>query len=104
SLYADGGIFDNIPVKPLIDQCKRIIAVSISPVQRDDKLDSMLEVATRAFQLSVNRTRESIKEQVDLFIEPEGLDQFDLLDSEHADELFQLGYEFTKNNIDENDL
>ncbi|MCB9284659.1 MAG: patatin-like phospholipase family protein [Lewinellaceae bacterium] len=96
-LYADGGIFDNVPVKPLIGKCKKIIAVSISPVQREEKLEGLLQLAGRAFQLSVNRNIHEIKEQVDLFIEPEALSKYDILDSEHSDELFEIGYEYCKN-------
>lgn len=96
ALYADGGIFDNVPVKPLLGKCKKLIAVNISPVQREDKLESLLQVASRAFQLSVNRNVIAVREMVDLYIEPEELSNFDTLDSEHADELFQIGYNYCK--------
>lgn len=95
-LYVDGGIFDNIPVKPLIGKCKKIIAVSISPVQREKKLEGLFQIAGRAFQLSVNRNIHEIKDHVDLFIEPEALSKYDIMDSAHADELFKIGYEYCK--------
>lgn len=96
-LYADGGIFDNIPVKPLLGKCKKLIAVNISPIQHEEKLESLLQVAARAFQLSVNRSSTETRNQVDLFIEPEGLNQYDTLDADHADELFEIGYQYCKN-------
>jgi len=35
-----------------------------------------------------------VKDLVDLFIEPEGLETFELLDVSRAQELFEVGYEY----------
>lgn len=96
SPYVDGGLIDNLPVAPLKDLCEKIIAVSISPVQEIDNVDNILRVAARTFQLSVNNQSHRKKEMSDVFIEPPELAKYDLLDTTHADELFEIGYEYCK--------
>lgn len=95
-LYADGGIFDNIPVRPLKDKAKKIIAVSISPIQEIEELTSLVQVASRMFQLAVNPNNDEIKTQCDVFIEPLDLCNYDVMDTKHAEKIFDIGYEHTK--------
>ncbi|MCC3144620.1 patatin-like phospholipase family protein [Halanaerobium sp. Z-7514] len=95
-LYVDGGLLDNLPVEPLKDQSDLIIAINIMPIEKTRKLDNLVEIAVRTFQLSVNRDQEKIKNAVDLFIEPEGLEEYHILDTKHADKLFDLGYKHTR--------
>lgn len=92
SVYCDGGLFDNLPVKPLKGQCKKIIGVSVSPVQELDEISGLIQMASRVFQLGVNLRRKEIAELCDAFIEPLDLCQFDTLDTKHADEVFEIGY------------
>jgi len=95
-LYADGGIMDNLPVEPLLGKCRRIIAVNISPLQKITRVHNLIDAATRAFHLSVNATIKGIEDKCDLYIEPEKLSRFDLLNTSHVDEMFEIGYEYTK--------
>ncbi len=95
-LYADGGIMDNLPVEPLIGKCRRIIAVNISPLQKITRVHNLIDAATRAFHLSVNATIKGIEDKCDLFIEPAELSKYDLLNASHVDEMFEIGYEYTK--------
>ncbi len=95
-LYCDGGLFDNLPVAPLKKKCKKIIAVSISPVNELDTISGILEIAARTFQLSVNHGIDKVKKSCKVFIEPTGLYQYDIMDTKHADEIFKLGYDHVK--------
>jgi NTE family protein len=95
-LYADGGIMDNLPVEPLLGKCRRIIAVNISPLQTIARVHNLIDAATRAFHLSVSATIKGIEEKCDLFIEPGELVNCDLFDTSNVDEMFEIGYEYTK--------
>lgn len=95
-LYSDGGIYDNLPVTPIRSRCEKIIAINVSPVQETMDLTNLIKIAARVFQLSVNSNVHRTRAQCDLFIEPEGMDKYDILDSSHAEELFTKGYEFAK--------
>jgi NTE family protein len=95
-LYSDGGIYDNLPVTPIRDRCEKIIAINVSPVQETMDLSNLIKIAARVFQLSVNSNIHKTKAKCDIFIEPEGMDKYDILDSSHAEELFTKGYDFAK--------
>lgn len=91
--YSDGGLFNNLPVEPLDGKCKNVIAVSISPVQELEEVTGIIQIAARTFQLSVNSGLERIKKSCTIFIEPEGLANYDIMDTKHAEEIYQLGYD-----------
>lgn len=95
--YADGGIIDNLPVSPLLGKCKKIIGINISPTSKIDNLGNILGIAKRVFHIHVDITmRESIP-ACHIYIEPKGIEKYDLLKNTHADELFELGYKAAKN-------
>src|SRR5690606_12408250 len=93
ALYADGGLFDNLPVKPLIGRCDRIIAIHVSPIRPIKTLKNLAQIAVRTFELSVNGNIHEDREQCDLFIAPKGIDTYDILDARHAEDMYRLGYE-----------
>ena len=95
-LYSDGGIFDNVPIKILKKQCEQVIGVSISPIQQINELNNLIQVSSRMFQLSVNKSREEMENQCDVFIEPLELCNYDIMDTKHAKEIFDIGYNYVK--------
>lgn len=95
NLYVDGGLMDNIPIYPLIDCCQNIIVVNISPINPKDKIKNLIQIATRTFYMSVKANMDEVKKHATLYIEPEGIDEYDILHRSHANELFDLGYKST---------
>lgn len=95
-LYVDGGLIDNLPVHPLRERCERIIAVNICPVAPTEKLNNLLQIALRIFQLNLNSKTRHPREHCDLVIEPAGLEKYDYLTTSAADELFDLGYGYAQ--------
>ena len=74
-------------------RCKKIIGVSISPIQKIKELTSLIQVTTRMFQLAVNPGE---LPKCDLFIEPPDLGSYDIMDTKHAKEIYDTGYNYTK--------
>ncbi len=91
--YVDGGVFDNLPIEPIKEDCKKIIAVHVNPVGREDELDSLLKIAERTFHLTVGSKMKEKAKQVDLYIEPQKLKEYGLLSVSKAKEIFDIGYE-----------
>jgi NTE family protein len=96
-MYSDGGLFDNLPISPLLQKCDVIIAVNVSPVHKIEKFDNLVQVASRTFQLGVHSNIIRHKEKCALFIEPTGLREFEILNGNHAQDIFELGYNYVKN-------
>lgn len=95
NLYVDGGLMENIPITPILKDCTNIFVSNISPINPDAKLKNLIQIATRAFYMSVNTNRAEAQKKATLFIEPEGINKYDFFLRTHADELFELGYKST---------
>lgn len=95
-LYVDGGLMDDIPYVPLLGRCEHIVASSVSRAREVRKVNNYLDVAMRVVELVMNQDSENARRNSDLFIEPEGVEQYGILEAGHGDELFKLGYEYTK--------
>ncbi len=103
-LYVDGGLLDNVPVQPLEDSCDIIIAVDIMPlgkVEKAEKVEKLIEIAERIFEISTKSINNEKLEVCDYLVKVEGLEDYNILDSSHADEIYEIGYNHTKDmNID----
>lgn len=93
--YVDGGLMDNIPVDPIRNDCEKLIVSNISPINPTAKMKNLVQIATRTVYMSVNVKTEEVKKLADYYIEPEGIDGFDIFHRKHADELYELGYKTT---------
>lgn len=96
-LYVDGGLFENLPVKPLIDKCDKIIVVNVMPVNLDEKIESITDMAVRTFQLKTIVNAEELRKKADIYIEPPGIDKYNILNTKYSQELFDLGYNYCRN-------
>ena len=96
-LFSDGGLMDNIPIEPIKNHCDNIIVSNISPINPKEKFKNLIQIASRTFYLSVNANMREVRKYGTLFIEPEGIDQYDILSLNRADELYDLGYRSAKN-------
>ncbi len=96
ALYADGGILDNLPVHPLKSKCKKIIGVHVNYTGPEDEIGSAMSIVERSFHLSIGARIAEIANECDLFIEPEELQNYRLMDISSGREMFDIGYEKTK--------
>ncbi|NQU54478.1 MAG: patatin-like phospholipase family protein [Bacteroidetes bacterium] len=94
--YVDGGLMDNIPINPIKNDCEQIIVSNISPINPKAKMKNLVQIATRTFYMSVNANMKEVRKHATVFIEPKGIDKYDILLRTHADELFELGYKSAK--------
>lgn len=94
-LYVDGGLLDNIPIEPIKNNCELIIVSNISPINPKEKIKNLIEIATRTFYMSVNANMKQVRKYAGIYIEPDGIDKYEVLSRTHADELYELGYNST---------
>ncbi|WP_346862891.1 patatin-like phospholipase family protein [uncultured Draconibacterium sp.] len=95
-LYVDGGLMDNIPVEPIKKDCDNLIVSNITPINPKAKMKNLIQIATRTVYMSVNVRTKEAKKVATHYIEPTGIDEYDMFMRKHADELFELGYKTTK--------
>lgn len=100
SLYFDGGVMDNLPIKPILGKCRNYIAVHVNPLGKLEKASSPIQVAERAFHLAIAAELENKKQLVDTFIEPPELSDFGMLDVKKAKEIYDIGYHHASKVLD----
>jgi NTE family protein len=91
--YIDGGIMDNLPVDPILDHCKKIIGVHVNPIGEINASSSPWQVAERSFHMAVASEIRRKQELLDLFIEPNELTKFGLLELRRAEKIYKIGYD-----------
>lgn len=94
--YVDGGVVDNFPFSPIRDQATHIIGVHVNPTGKEKQVKGLIKIAERSFHIAANSRVKEMSQNCDLFIQPEKVSQYALLNANAGKELFDLGYEKTK--------
>lgn len=93
--YADGGVLDNLPIKPIENLCNMLIGSYVNPVGYEAKINGLIQIAERTFMLSMSKEVTEKSKNFDLFIAPLELRNYGILDPEKAEDLFKIGYKAT---------
>jgi NTE family protein len=100
--YSDGGIVNNFPVEPLLGHCNVILGVYVSPLRpiHQSDLGTSLAVSQRAFEIGMYYASKRKFHQCDLVICPPELSRFGSFDSKHLDEILEIGYQATREQME----
>ncbi len=93
--FVDGGLMNNIPIAPIKDLCEELIVSNITPLNPEVNTKNLIQIASRTFHMTINANINEARESATIFIEPEGINKYELLSSAHADKLFEIGYNTT---------
>lgn len=102
--YVDGGVLDNLPVKPIKNLCNFIIGSHVNPIGYEEKVNGLISVAQRTFMLSVSNEVVEKLNEFDLLFVPLELKNFGILDPEKAQDVFKVGYKAAKEKLKTIDL
>jgi NTE family protein len=89
--YVDGGLFNNLPVEPLLGKYNCIVGVHVNNYKQTPT-NNLRAVAERVFTLVSKQNIEPKFKQCDFVIEPELDQSYRVLDFRHTDKLFEIGY------------
>ena len=101
-LYVDGGLMDNVPINPISEKCEKLIVSNISPIHPKTDIKNLIQITSRTFYMSVNPNTNKIRKNSWLYIEPEGIDEYEILSRTHADKLYELGYKAAEKALENN--
>jgi NTE family protein len=99
--YVDGGVMDNLPVSPIENKCSFIIGSSVNPTGYEKTVTSMVQIAERSFMLNMTKEVVLKASRFDIFIAPEELKNYKILDPQKAIEVYNIGYKETKRILEE---
>jgi NTE family protein len=98
-IYVDGGLTENLPVSPLTGIADKIIAVHSNPTDDQFQSKSLKAFIERVFLIAISGNTKISRSMVDLYLEPDQLKHFSGSALSKAREIFDVGYNYTKENI-----
>jgi NTE family protein len=102
SVFVDGGVLNNFPIEPIENRCAILIGIHVNPFGYLEEFNSIMSIAERSFHLSFSTHLGKKRKKCDIFIEPDGLDKFKLMDVSKISEIYKIGYKETKRVLSEN--
>ncbi|MCP2044522.1 patatin-like phospholipase family protein [Pontibacter sp. HSC-36F09] len=96
-LLNDGGLLDNLPIEALSGKCDVKIGVHSNPINHDARITSLRSMIERTAHLAINNNVQLRHHLADFFMEPPELKHYRLMSFSKADELFEIGYNYTIN-------
>lgn len=99
NLYVDGGLIDNLPVKPIRNQCSFIIGSHCNHISPEVDVTNIKSVVERSLLVAIYSNTEVSRGLCDVFIEPPRMDRFSSLDLSKIQEIYDFSYRFTIQNF-----
>lgn len=90
----DGGILNNFPVEPFLNNNHRIIGIHVNSVSNKIEHLHMKDMLDRSFHCALSQSVYNKIKQCELFIEPPDMSQFGIFDFDKADEIFDYAYQY----------
>ncbi len=92
-MYVDGGVLNNFPVEPLLENCDYIIGSTCNDLNPKSKITGITKLIQRAGTMSINHDMERKSKFCNLLIEPEGLGEINTFDTKKAEMIYWVAYE-----------
>jgi NTE family protein len=102
--YVDGGVLDNLPIRPIENSCQVVIGSFVNPIGYVEKVSGLISIAERTFMLSMSKDVLEKAKRFDIFIAPPELRNYGFLDPDKTQEVFDLGYNATKEKLADIDI
>jgi len=99
--YVDGGVFDVLPVKPIQNNCKKLIGVNINPHYEEENISGLIKVAEWTFYLRILAGVNENMKKCDIRIDPQKLKGYGIFEVSKAHEMFKIGYDEAKRVLEE---
>lgn len=91
--YVDGGVLRILPAWAIRDRCDLLIGVNVSPMPGTKYNNSLLDIATRSYNIvSRGNAREDI-ELCDIVIQPQGISDLNVFNVKPKNKVIKSGYD-----------
>lgn len=96
----DGGILDNLPIRPVKKSCDKVIALHCNPIDGHYEAGNWRDVMERSLMMMMTQHSHGKRKGCDLFLEPPGLGSYKVFDFKKAREIFDFGYAYAQSEIE----
>lgn len=97
--YVDGGLLNNLPVEPLLSRADIVIGVHVNHIEEMKEISGLKTIAERSFRLAIGKNIGQKFDLCDFVIDPPQIRKFSTFDFNRADEIYQVGFNETENQI-----
>lgn len=97
-MYVDGGITDNLPIKPIREESRVIVGSHCNPIADHFDKRNIKSIIERSLLIAINGNTRASKEMCDVLIEPPAAGIYSGFDIGKAKEMFEIGYRYTVDN------
>jgi NTE family protein len=97
--YVDGGMLNNLPVQPFLESSHKIIGVHTNPIDNQFTGTNAKTIIERCLLMAISGNTTLNIPKCDYYLEPPFLGKFGGMDLSKSEELFDIGYAYTKENI-----
>ena len=99
--YVDGGVIENMPVKPLLNKADFIIGSNLMPYENLKAADvkTVVGIVWRCFDLSIMANTLPSAELCDVVLEPSTLNDYHIFNLNRLSDLHDVGYEHTRKRL-----
>lgn len=94
--YSDGGVFMNLPVRPIRDLCDIVIGVHIDPLEPSNHIKSFVHLAERSFHMGILSNMNIDTRLCDVVIVPKHISRYSMFDLNNVEEIAEEGYRQAK--------
>lgn len=95
SMFVDGGIMDNFPVRAIENDCKILLGSFVNQVGPVEKVSGLIKLAERTLMLSLSKEIIEKARKFDLCIRPSALKDYKVFDMSKGKDMFEIGYRDT---------
>ena len=101
SQYVDGGVIENMPVRPLLNQADFIIGSNLMPYENLKAADvkTVVGIVWRCFDLSIMANTLPSAELCDVVLDPHDLNEYHIFNLNRLTDLHDVGYEHTRKRL-----
>lgn len=92
-MHVDGGVLNNFPVEPLLNNSDYIIGSTCNHLKPVDKIVGITRLMQRAGIMSINHDMERKSRFCNLMIEPKGMGEINTFDTRKAETIYWIAHE-----------
>ena len=92
--YCDGGLIDNLPIKPLLGKCEKIICVNLIHLKHKKQFKNSKKIFARIFDVLTYHNQKTYISECDILIEPPAIYNQPYFSNKKARETFNIGYDY----------
>lgn len=102
--YVDGGVMRNLPAWAIRDKCDVLIGVNVSPLPDAKYKNSLLDIASRSYDIMSRGNANEDTDLCDIVIQPHGIGNMGVFNIKPRNELIKSGYDEAMSQLENYDL